>query len=71
VFEIRKLRRIFGAKRDEVTGEWKKLHEEELNDLYSSPKYCAGDKIEKSEIGETCSADEGRERHAQGFGGEI
>ena len=31
------LRRIFGAKRDEVTGEWRKLHNEELNDLYSSP----------------------------------
>jgi hypothetical protein len=31
------LRRIFGSKRDEVTGEWRKLHDEELNDLYSSP----------------------------------
>jgi hypothetical protein len=31
------LRRIFGLKRDEVTGEWRKLHNEELNDLYSSP----------------------------------
>jgi len=31
------LRRIFGPKRDEVTGEWKKLHNEELNNLYSSP----------------------------------
>jgi len=30
------LRRIFGLKRDEVTGEWRKLHNEELNDLYSS-----------------------------------
>jgi hypothetical protein len=29
--------RIFGPKRDEVTGEWRKLHNEELNDLYSSP----------------------------------
>jgi len=35
VFEIRVLRRIFGPKRDEVTGEWRKLHNEELNDLYS------------------------------------
>ena len=33
------LRGIFGAERDEVTGEWRKLHNEELNDLYCSPKY--------------------------------
>jgi len=37
VFENRVLRRIFGHKRDEVTGEWRKLHNEELNDLYCSP----------------------------------
>jgi len=37
VFENRVLRRIFGAKRDEVTGEWRKLYNEELNDLYCSP----------------------------------
>jgi hypothetical protein len=37
VFENRVLRRIFGPKRDEVTAEWRKLHNEELNDLYSSP----------------------------------
>jgi len=37
VFDNRLLRRIFGPKRDEVTGEWRKLHNEELNDLYSSP----------------------------------
>jgi len=37
VFENRVLRRIFGPKREEVTGEWRKLHSEELNDLYSSP----------------------------------
>src|SRR5215470_4129506 len=37
VFENRVLRRIFGPKRDEVTGEWRRLHNEEFNDLYSSP----------------------------------
>jgi hypothetical protein len=37
LFEDRVLRRIFGPKRDEGTGEWRRLHNEELNDLYSSP----------------------------------
>jgi hypothetical protein len=38
VFQNMVLRRIFGPKRDEVTEEWRRLHNEELNDLYSSPK---------------------------------
>jgi len=37
VFENRVLRKVFGPKRDKVTGEWRKLHNEELNDLYSLP----------------------------------
>jgi hypothetical protein len=37
VFDNRVLRRIFGPKRDEMTGEWRRLHNEELNELYSSP----------------------------------
>ena len=37
VFENKVLRRLFGPRRDEVTGEWRRLHSEELNDLYSSP----------------------------------
>ena len=36
VFENRVLRRVFGPKRDEITGEWRKLHNEELSDLYCS-----------------------------------
>jgi hypothetical protein len=48
VFENRVLRRIFGPKRDEVTGEWeKKLHNEELNNLYSSPYTVRSIKIKK------------------------
>jgi hypothetical protein len=38
VFENRVLRRIFGPKRDEVTGGWRELHNEELHNLYSSPR---------------------------------
>jgi hypothetical protein len=37
VFENMLLRRVFGPRRDEVTGEWRKLHNDELNDLYSLP----------------------------------
>jgi len=37
VFENMVLRRIFGSRREEVTGEWRRLHNKELNDLYSSP----------------------------------
>jgi len=37
VFENRVVRRIFETKRDELTGEWRTLHNEELNDVYSSP----------------------------------
>jgi len=37
VFENRVLRRVFGSKRDEVTGEWRKLHNDELSDLYFLP----------------------------------
>ena len=37
MFENKVLRRMFGPRSDEVTGEWRRLHNEELNDLYSSP----------------------------------
>ena len=42
VFENKVLRRIFGPKRYEVKGEWRKLHNEEFNDLYSSPSFFFG-----------------------------
>ena len=45
VYENRVLRRIFGPKKDEVTGEWKKLHNEELNDLLLT-KYYSGNQLE-------------------------
>jgi hypothetical protein len=42
VFENRVLRRVFGPKRDEVTGDWRKLQNEELHNLYSSPSIIRG-----------------------------
>ena len=59
VFECMVLRRICGLRRDEVTGEWRKLHNEELNDLYTSPNIV---RVIKSE-------EWGEERCIQGFGG--
>jgi len=47
------LRRTFGPKRDEVTGEWRKLHNEEINDLLA--QFFSGDQIKKNEIGGACS----------------
>jgi hypothetical protein len=70
VFEIRTLRRIFGPKRDEVTGEWRKLHNEELNDLYSSPNIVQVIKPRRK-MGGACSAYGGEERPIQDFDGET
>jgi hypothetical protein len=53
VFQNRVLRRVFGPKRDKVTGEWRKLHNEELNDLYSLPSIVQV-KIETNEMGRAC-----------------
>jgi len=53
--------------RDEVTGEWRKLHNEELRDL---TQYCAGGKIEKNEMGGACGKYVGGVRCAQGSSGE-
>ena len=70
VFENRVLRKIFGPKRDEATREWRKLHIEKINDLYSSPNIVRVI-IEKNEMDGACSAYGGKKRRTQGFGGEI
>jgi len=70
VFENRVFRRIFGHKRDEVTKEWSKLHNEELNDLYTSPNIVRT--IKSRKIGWAGHvACMGEVRHIQGFGGET
>jgi len=70
VFENRVLRRVFGSKRDEVTGEWRKLHNEEQGSLPLT-QYCAGGKIEKNEMGGAFVAYGGGERCAQVSSGET
>jgi hypothetical protein len=70
VFEKRVLRRIFGPKRDEVTGEWRKLHNEEFKDLYSSPNIVRIIKWRRK-MGGACSTYGRDERRIQGFGRET
>jgi hypothetical protein len=57
VFETRVLRRIFRPKRHEVTGVWRKLNNEELHNLYSSPSVIRIIKVEEDEIGRAQSMD--------------
>jgi len=71
VFENRVLRRVFGPKRDEVTGEWRKLHNEELCDMYSLPNIVRVVKSRRMRwAGHVARMGQGRERGAQGSGGE-
>ena len=69
VFENRVLRGIFGPKRDEVTEEWRQLHNEELNDLYCSANIVPVIQLRRMRwTGHVASM---RERCIQGFGGET
>ena len=70
MFENRELRSVFGSKRDEVTGEWIQLHNEELCDLYSLPNIVGVVKSRRMRWG-ACGAYGGGERGAQGSGGET
>jgi hypothetical protein len=69
VFENRVLKRIFGPKRDEVTGEWRKLYSGELRNLYSSPVIIRQIKIKENEVGRACGTHGRGEKCVQGFGG--
>ena len=64
MFENRVLRRVFGSKRDEVTGEWRKLHNEELSDLYSLPNIVRVVKSRRIRwAGHVARMGEGRDMH--------
>jgi len=64
VFENRVLSRVLGPKRDEVTGEWRKLHNEELSDLYSLPNIMQGVKSRRMRrAGNVARMGEGRDVH--------
>jgi hypothetical protein len=69
VFENRVLRRIFGHKRDEVTGEWRKLHNEELHNLYLSPNIIR--QVKADEVGGACSTHGRGEKSVRGFAGKA
>jgi len=71
VFENRVLRRIFGPKRDEVTGEWRKLHNEEISDLYSLPNIVRVVKSRRMRWVGHVARMGGGERYAHGSGGET
>jgi hypothetical protein len=70
VFENRVLRRIFGPKMVEITGEWIKLHNEELHILYSSPNIIRQNKS-RSEVGGTCGTYGREEECVEGFDGKA
>jgi hypothetical protein len=71
VFENRVLRRVFGPKRDEVTGEWRKLRTKGLNDLYSLPNIVRVVKSRRMRWAGHVARIGGGERCARGFGGEA
>ena len=70
MFENRVLRRVFGPKRDEVIGKWRKLHNEELRDLYFLPNFVRVVKSRRMRWG-VCGAHGGWDRCAQGSSGET
>jgi hypothetical protein len=70
VFENRVLRRIFGPKRGKATGEWRRLHNEELNDLYSSPNIIRVIKSRRMRWAEHVAHMGGKKRCIRDFGGE-
>ena len=72
MFENRVLRRVFGPKRGDVTGDWRTLHNEEFNDLCSSSNVIRVIKSRRMRwVSRACSTYWGEERCIHGFGGET
>jgi len=69
LFKNRVLRKISGPERDRVTGEWRRLHNDELTDLYFSPYIIWA--IKKSEMSGACVMNGRQEKCIQGFGRET
>ena len=65
------LKRVFGPKRDKVTGEWRKLRNEELNDLYLTPNIFRVIKLRRMRWAGHVARFGGEERRMQSFGGEA
>jgi hypothetical protein len=65
LFEKRRLNRIFGPRREEVAGEWRRLHNEELPNLYDSPNVNEGVEVKESEVSGACSMHGGEVRGTQ------
>jgi hypothetical protein len=71
VFENRVLRTIFGSRRDEMTGDWRKLRNEELHNLYSSPDIIRMIKSRRIEMGGACSTNGGDKECMKDIGGKA
>ena len=71
MFKNRVLRRIFGPKKDDITGEWRRLYNEELYDLYSSPNIIQLIKARRMRWAGHVECMGGQERCTQDFGGEF
>jgi hypothetical protein len=63
------LRRIFGPRRDDVTGDWRKLHNKELQNLLSSPDIIS--QVKANEVGGAYGTHGRGEKSVQGFGGKV
>ena len=71
VFENKVIKKIFGAKGDETTGEWRKLLNAELHALYSSPNIIRNLKSRRLKLGRTCSTYGAIQKCIQSFSGET